>query len=159
MTLDDWIALSDEERGKIAREWSPHNTSGIDTLLKGIVEEFRKANPNLNIEGLGNIHGSLELVVTHPLLFDKRLIPSSFLGLAVRTSLSSPLPEDFDVFSGYIWAPENYANFVDSHTQEIRNALGNPDMTRAEMLHALIGMPFEGWIEQCRKFGPGHTNY
>ena len=154
MTLDDWIALSDEERGRIAREWSPYDTSGIDTLLKGIAEEFRKAHPNLNFEGLGNVHGSLELVVTHPFVFDKRLIPSSFLGLAVKTSLSSPLPDDFEVFSGYIWAPENYTNFVDTHTEEVRSALGNPEMTRAEMLHALIGIPFEDWVEQCRELGP-----
>ena len=159
MTLDDWIALSEEERGRIAREWSPHDTSGIDPLLSGIVDEFRKAHPNLNIEGLGNVHGSLELVVTQPFVFDKRLIPISFLGLGVRASLSSPLPDDFEVFSGYIWSPENYANFVDSHVEEIRSALSNPDMTRAEMLHALIGMPFEDWVEQCRKFGPDHTNY
>ncbi len=30
-------------------------------------------------------------------------------------------------------------------------------MTRAEILHALIGTPFKQWVEQCRKFGPGHT--
>lgn len=151
--------MSDEERAKITRDWSPYDTSGIDTLLKDIVAEFRKAHPRLNVKGPGNIHGSLELVVTHPFVFDKRLIPSSFLGLAVRTSLSSPLPDDFEVFSGYVWAPENYANFVDRHTEDVRSALGNPDMTRAEILHALIGMPFEDWVEQCRQFGPGHTNY
>ncbi len=159
MTLDDWLALSDEERGKITRQWSPYDTSGNETLLDGIVEEFRKAHPNLNIEGLGNVHGSLELVVTHPFVFDRRLIPSSFLGLAVRDTLSSPLPEDFEVFSGYVWAPENYANFVDGHAEEIRITLHDPDMTRAEMLHALIGMPFKDWVEQCRKLGSRYTNY
>ena len=159
MKLDNWIELSDDERGRIARAWSPYDSSGIDTLLTGIAEEFRKAHPNLSFEGLGNVHGSPELVVTHPFVFDKRLIPNSFLGLAVRTSLSSPLPNDFEVFSGYIWAPENYANFVDTHTEDIRSALGIPDMTRAEMLHALIGMPFEDWVEQCREFGPGYTKY
>ena len=159
MTLEDWMALSEEERGKIAREWSPYDTGDIDALLQGIAETFRKAHPNLNFQGLGNVHGSLELVVTHPFVFDKRLVPGSFLGLPVRTSLSSPIPEDFEVFSGYTWAPENYANFVDTHAENVRSALGNPDITRAEMLHALIGMPFENWVEQCRKFGPGHTDY
>jgi hypothetical protein len=159
MTLDDWIALSDDERAKISRDWTPYDTSSIDTLLKGIAEEFRKAYPNLNIEGLGNVHGSLELVVAHPFVFDKRLIPGSFLGLEVKTSLSSPIPDDFEVFAGYIWAPENYANFVDTHTEEVRTALGNPNMNRAEMLHALIGMPFEDWVKQCRKLGPGYTKY
>ena len=114
-----------------------------------------------NVGGLpasGRHMTQVELVVIHPFIFDKRLIPNSFLGLAVRSSLSEPLPDDFDVFSGYIWAPENYVNFVDNHVEEVRSALGNREMTREEMLNALIGIPFEEWIEQCRKFGPGYTN-
>ncbi len=158
MTIDEWIALSDEERGQIAREWSPYDTGGIDQLLSEIVDEFRKKHPCLDFQGLGNVHGSLELVVIHPFVFDKRLIPNSFLGLAVRNSLSEPLPDDFDVFSGYVWAPENYANFVDNHVEEVRSTLGNREMTREEILNALIGVPFEEWVEQCRKFGPGYTN-
>ena len=158
VTIDEWLALSDEERGRICGEWSPYDTSGIDQLLSGIVEEFSRRHPRLNVQGVGNVHGSLELVVICPFVFDKRLIPNSFLGLTVRTSLSEPLPEDFEMFSGYVWAPENYANFVDNHADEIRNALGEPNMSRADILHALIGLPFEDWIEQCRKFGPGHTN-
>ena len=158
MTFDEWIELSDEERGQIARQWSPYDTSGIDQLLNDIADEFRRKHPRLNFQGLGNVHGSLELVVVRPFIFDKRLIPNSFLGLAVRTSLSEPLPDDFEVHSDYVWAPENYANFVDNHADEVRSALGNPEMSRDEMLHALIGMPFDEWIQQCRKFGPGHTN-
>ena len=158
MTIDEWIALSDEERGRIAREWSPHDTSGIDQLLSEIADEFRKKHPRLSFQGLGNVHGSLELVVIHPFIFDKRLIPNSFLSLAVRSSLSEPLPDDFDVFSGYVWAPENYVNFVDNHAQEVRSALGNRAMSREEMLNALIGIPFEEWVEQYRKFGPGYTD-
>lgn len=159
MTLDDWTALSDEERGRIAREWSPHDTSGIDSLLNEILEEFRKTYPHLNVKGLGNVHGSLELIVTHPFVFDKRSVPSSFLGMSVRASLSSQVPDDFEVFAGYLWAPENYANYVDNHLDEIRSTLSEPGMDRAEILHALIGIPFEDWVEQCRRFGPGHTNY
>lgn len=90
--------------------------------------------------------------------FHKRLIPNSFLGLAVGGSLSEPLPDEFDAFPGYIWAPENHANFVDGHVDEIRGALGNRDLTRDEMLSTSIGMLFEVWAEQCRKFGPGYTN-
>ena len=158
MTIDEWVALSDEERGRIASGWSPYDTSSIDQLLEGIVDEFRKRHSRLDISGIGNVHGSLELVVRHPFIFDTRLIPNSFLGLSVRSSLSEALPDDFEVFSGYVWAPENYANFVDNHIEEIRGTLGEPEMTRAEILHALIGTPFREWIEQCKEFGPGHTN-
>ena len=158
MTLDEWLALSDEERGRIAGAWSPYDTGGIEQLLNEIVDEFRRRHPRLDIQGFGNVHGSLELVVLHPFVFDNRLIPGSFLGLAVRSSLSEPLPDDFEKFTGYVWAPENYANFVDKHADQVRSGLGEPEMSRDEMLNALIGMPFEQWVEQCRKFGPGHTN-
>lgn len=158
MTIDEWIALSDEQRARIACDWSPYENGSNYQLFSDIVDEFRKRYPSLNIQGLGNVHGSLELVVIHPLIFDKRLIPRSFLGLGIRSSLSEPIPEDFEMFSDYVWAPENYANFVDNHAEDIRRALGNRKMTRDEMLNALIGMPFEEWVEQCRKFGPGHTS-
>lgn len=158
LTIDEWIAMSDKERRRIAREWSPYDTDSNDQLLRGIVDEFRNRHPRLQFRGLGNVHGSLELVVERPFIFDKRLIPISFLGLQVRSTLSESIPDEFKLLSDYVWAPENYANFVDTQAGKIRRALGNPDMDREEMLYALIGMPFEEWVEQCRMLGPGHTS-
>jgi hypothetical protein len=158
MTLDERIALPDEERRRIARGWSPNDTTGIEHLLSQIVDDFRRKHPRLDVRGLGNVHGSLELVVMHPFIFDKRLVPGSFLGLPVKCSLSEPLPADFDQSGDYVWAPENYSNFVDKHAQEIQGVLGDKAMDRGEMLHALIGMPFDAWVAQCRRLGPGHTS-
>jgi hypothetical protein len=158
MTLNEWMALPDNERGRIASQWSPYESRKADSLPDLISEEFRKQYPNLNFRGLGNVHGSLELVVMRTFIFDKRLIPNSFLGVAVKVSLIEPVPDGFKVFPGYVWAPENYANFVDTESQKIRVALGDPSMSREEMLHALIGMPFDAWIEKCREYGGGYTN-
>ncbi|MDJ0793076.1 MAG: hypothetical protein QNI98_02445 [Woeseiaceae bacterium] len=92
MKIDEWVALSDEERVRIAREWSPYDTSSIDQLLSGIVDEFREKHPRLDISGIGNVHGSPELVVKHPFVFDTRTIPNSFLGLSARSSLRLGTP-------------------------------------------------------------------
>ena len=158
MTLNEWKALPDKERGKIASRWSPYDSRKAGSLPDIISGEFRKQYPNLDFRGLGNVHGSLELVVMRPFIFDKRLVPNSFLGMVVKVSLLEPLPDGFEVFSGYVWAPENFANFVDSEPEKIRMELGNPSMSREEMLHALIGMPFDAWVEKCRESGSGYTN-
>ena len=158
MTLEDWAALSTSERREIASKWSPYEPQTADSVPTLIAEEFRRQHPNLDFRGLGNVHGSLELVVIRPFIFDKRLIPDSFLGLVVKSSLSESVPDGFDVYSGYVWAPENYANFVDKNMETIREALGNDSISREEMLHALIGMPFEDWVDKCREFGDQYTD-
>ena len=157
MNLDEWKALSDTERGKIASGWSPYESQKADSVPNLISKEFRKQYPDLDFRGLGNVHGSLELVVMRPFIFDERLIPNSFLGMVVKVSLLEPLADGFEVFSGYAWAPENYAHFVDSQPEKIRLELGNPSMSREEMLHALIGMPFDAWVEKCREWGSDYT--
>lgn len=158
MTLQEWTTLSAAERREISSKWSPYEPQAADSIPTLIAEEFRKQYPNLDFRGLGNVHGSLELVVIRPFIFDKRLIPNSFLGLVVKTSLSESVPDGFEVFSGYVWAPENYANFVDENMGMIREELGDYSMTREEILHALIGMPFMDWVEKCRESGDGYTN-
>ena len=48
--------------------------------------------------------------------------------------------------SAYMWAPPRYEAYVDREADEIRARLGDPDMTREEMLHALIGIPFDEFV-------------
>ena len=153
MNFAQWKSLTETERQKIASSWSPYRPSEFPGLLKEIVKAFQLAYLDYDISGLGNVHGNLMLVVNRPFVFDKRDAPDSFLGLNVRYTLSEAIPEGFEVNSRYVWAPENYLAYVKAHPQIIQARLNNPEMSRDEMLHALVGMPFDDWIKQCQKWG------
>jgi hypothetical protein len=156
--LAEWKTFSDEERRNYIDSWNPYSADG-ESLFKEIEREFRDDYGHRNglaIQGIGNCHGSLVIGATHRLIFDRRLLPGTYLGLPVHCSVSD-IPADFQVFKDYIWAPENYQHFVDRHAEEIRRELGRPEMSPEEMLHALCGMPFPKWIEVCRGFGKGYT--
>jgi hypothetical protein len=156
--MQEWKALPESERKQIVLAWNAYSDEG-EPLLSQIVEEFRREYGSvrgLSITGLGNYHGSLVIGVRTNLIFDKRLVPDEYLGLDVHRSLNTT-PESFNVFGSYYWAPENYEHLVDTQAEEIRRELGRPEMTRDEMLHALIGMKFEAWVEQCRSWGPRYT--
>jgi hypothetical protein len=47
------------------------------------------------------------------------------------------------------WAPEKFIAFVDSCSNEIREILENPNMTKEEMLDALAFGDFEKHKMQC----------
>jgi hypothetical protein len=158
-SLQEWKALPESERKHIVPTWNAYSGEG-EPLLSQIVEEFRQEYGNvrgLSITGLANYHGSLVIAVRTNLIFDKRLVPDRYLGLGVHRS-STGTPESFNVFGSYHWAPENYEHLVDTHTDVIRRELGQPEISREEMLYALIGMKFEDWINRCRSWGPGYTN-
>ena len=157
-TLKEWKSMSESERNKMFESWSPNSDDG-QPLLSQITEEFRREYGHLHglrIDGVGNCHGSIVLGVTFQLIFDRRLLPNSYLGVPVY-GLVADVPKDFKQFKKYIWAPENYEYFVDHHADEIRKELGNPDMSRDEMLHALCGMEFDKWVEICRSWGRSYT--
>jgi [protein-PII] uridylyltransferase len=69
---------------------------GIDARRPN--QAFREKYPHYEIPGLGNVFGSLMLVVSRPFIFDKRSAPSSFMGLAIRYTLSEPVPEGFKIY-------------------------------------------------------------
>jgi hypothetical protein len=152
MTFQEWKTLTAQEQSDYVQNWSPYDTEEIQPLLDEIIGAFRTEYPDLRVPGYGNVHGSLMLAVDRPFIFDKRKFPVGFMGIPIRYSLTGPLPDGFKIFTGYVWAPENYLAFVDSHTEEIRLKLQDPAMSREEMLDALVGMPFDKWIEQCQKW-------
>lgn len=156
MNFQEWEKLSDQKRSEIVKEWSPYNTSAVQPLLDDIVTAFKQEYPNYDIRGLGNVFGSLMIVVLRPFIFDKQKAPKNFLGLYVRYTLSEPVPVGFEIYKDYVWAPENFLAYVDFHAAEISDGLGNQSMTKEDMLDALVGMRFDDWIKQCQDWG--YTN-
>jgi len=83
--------------------------------------------------------------VTRPLVFDNRALPKSFEGLEIKAVISGDMPMEFKIDrtkpdwqkAEYIWAPERFENFVDRCSDEIKKKLGDPKMTRNDMLSAL----------------------
>jgi hypothetical protein len=94
--------------------------------------------------------------ISRPLVFDNRVLPKTFEGLDVKSIIHGELPKEFLVNRTlpdwtkheYIWAPERFEKFVDRCGDEIRKKLGNPAMTRDEMLSALC---FGDYKEHKRK--------
>jgi hypothetical protein len=72
----------------------------------------------------------------------------------VHASVLNPLPREFQDgmrMHDYVWAPAHYEQFVDRCPDQIRAELGRADMTRDEMLSALVGMAFEKYVQLNRK--------
>lgn len=152
MTLDQWRQLDEAKRRKLAKLWPlPDGPPLEEPPWHDIEADFRRAYPRLDVRGFGNVHGSTMLVVMQPFIFDKRDTPSWHLGVPIRYVLTEDVPTGFKINRKYVWAPENYLNFVDQHSDLIREKLNDPSLSREDMLEALIGMPFDDWIDQCRK--------
>ena len=157
-TLKKWENMSKSERNKMLQKWDPNSDDG-QPLLDQIVGEFKHEYGHirgLTIHGIGNCHGSIVLGITTQFIFDRRMIPKSYLDLPVYELIAS-IPTDLKQLKEYIWSPENYEYFVDHHAEEIRKKLDNPDMSRSEMLSALCGMEFDKYIELCRTWGRKYT--
>jgi hypothetical protein len=156
-TFAEWLSLSDAERANTASGWNAYGGEGREILIE-VTEDFRAKYgniPGVEITGFGVYHGgSWVITVTHPFVFDRRLLPPSHLGIGVHTSSGHDLPPEFQDGKrrySYVWAPPHYEQFVDRCADEIRRQLGRPDMSRDEILAALVGMPFEQFREHCRQ--------
>jgi len=104
----------------------------------------------LTIEGLAMVDPKKKkhvIKVSRPLVFDNRELPKKFEGLDIKTNiqLKGEMPAEFSVDRSnpewfkkeYIWAPERFEKFVERCSDEIKKNLGNPNMTKKEMLDAL----------------------
>lgn len=159
MNLSEWKQLTESNRKAIAVAWNPYaeDKPYVQPLLRELEDSFRSEYPEIKMTGTGNVFGCLMLVVERPFIFDKRKAPEGYLGLGIRYSMDGPVPPGFEVFSDYVWAPENYLNFVNNHQGRIRKELGDPTMDEEEMLDALVGMSFDEWIRQCQEWGRKFT--
>lgn len=157
-SLSEWIALSEDERIRRLAAFNAYAGEG-EELVKRITDRFREEFgrlPDVTIDGPGIYHGgSWTIGVTHPFIFDRRFLPERYLGVDVRAGVTPPFPPEFEgqtYPSGYVWSPPNFERFVDRCAAEIRVRLGDPNMTRETMLHALIGRPFEEHLSNCRRW-------
>lgn len=155
-SISEWLALSEQERVRHVAALKPYAGEGSE-LLEVVVDLFRKEFGHLRglkINGPGVYHGGSWVIgASHPLVFDKRLLPPTFLGIQVHKTTAHPLPVEFQNQErprGYVWSPNNFSRFVDRCGDEVRRELENPNMTREDMLHALIGEPYEEFVTRCR---------
>ena len=156
-TFAEWLSLSDAERANEAARWNTYGGEGSE-IVAAVTEDFRAKYGNLSgVERIvfGVYHGGSWVIgVIHPLVFDRRLLPLSHLGIMVHTSIGGELPPEFQDSKrrySFVWAPPHYEQFVDRCADEIRRQLGRPDMSRDEILAALVRMPFEQFREHCRQ--------
>jgi hypothetical protein len=156
--IQEWLELSEPERSRRLASLNAYAAED-EALLKEIADRFRHEYAHLRgvqITGLGVYHGGSWVIgVSHPFVFDRRLLPQYYLGVPVKTGVSMPLPEEFqgqEFPHAYVWAPKNFERFVDRCADQVRREFGRPDMTREEMLHALIGVPFEKHVADCQRW-------
>jgi hypothetical protein len=104
----------------------------------------------LTIEGLALVDPKKKkhiIKVSKPLVFDNRLLPKKFEGLDIKANIkmNEELPTEFKVDRSkpdwhkkqYIWAPERFEQFVNRCSDDIKKGLGEPSMSKKEMLDAL----------------------
>ena len=126
-----------------------HRTRNITLYRQGGVNYLVNEEP-------GIYHGGEWVIdVRYPFIFDRRTLPEHHLGVRLHKLSQPPLPPEFanqHYPDGYVWSPPNFERFVDRCANEIRQRLGKPTMSRAEMLHALVGTPFEEFVARCREW-------
>ena len=155
-TFSQWLALSEQERFDQLSHWAYREEAR--SLMERIAEDFRANYRHLNglgVNGVGIHHGGTWVIdVNVPFVFDRRQVPSAHLGIYVHCTIRpDDLPPEFREGTRrhvYIWAPPHYEQFVDRCGHDIGSKLGQPAMTREEMLSALVGMPFDAFVGHCR---------
>ena len=132
-------------------------------ILKRFDDKFAPLKKKgLKIEGLKMIDPKKRthvINVSKPFIFDNRGLPKKYEGLSIKGKINGNLPEEFAIDRSkpdwmkhqYIWAPERFEKFVDRCGEQIRKELGNPIMTKKEMLDALCFGDFEEHKKTTKK--------
>lgn len=155
----DWLELSEQERSAIVRSWDVTASEGKEVASR-IALMFKREFSS--VEGMREIgdaavgHGTEWVIpVLRNLVYDRRddPVPASYLGLVVRQSYAfDDLPEEFRLGpdrKGYVWAPFRYERYVDRCATEIATLLGQPKMSRSEILDAICPTgDFQTWTRQ-----------
>jgi len=82
-------------------------------------------------------------------------LPKTYEGLDIKAKIAGGLPEEFKSTKNnkpaYVWAPQHFELFVDRCAPEIKERLGNPKMSRKEMLDALAFGDFEAHKKKAKQ--------
>lgn len=97
--------------------------------------------------------------ISRPLIFDSRVIPDRYEGLRIKRRIHGPLPEEFRIDRDsvdwhkreYVWAPERFEKYVDRKAEYIRKQLGDPELTRDELLDCLCFGNYKAHKEKVDK--------
>ncbi|MCB0736569.1 MAG: hypothetical protein KDC92_03580 [Bacteroidetes bacterium] len=139
-----------------------------------VLDRFRKKyalleKKGLKVEGLAEIDSVRKykvINVSKPFIFDNRELPKKFEGIVVKKRISGDLPDEFTHDTDkFIWSPDRYEKFVDRCGDLIKEQLGNPDLTRTEMLDAVCFGDFnehkvkcDQWVKEGRIKPYGSAN-
>ncbi|MCC7303746.1 MAG: hypothetical protein IT233_13985 [Bacteroidia bacterium] len=116
----------------------------------------------LKVEGLQMVDPKKRthvINISRPFIFDMRGLPKKYEGLSVKGKINGDLPNEFQIDRtkpdwmkrDYIWAPERFEKFVERCGEQIRKELGNPVMTKKEMLDALCFGNYEEHKKNTKK--------
>ncbi len=97
--------------------------------------------------------------ISRPIIFDSRAIPDRYEGLKIKRRIHGSLPEEFQIDRDsvdwhkreYVWAPERFQKYVDRETDQIRKVLGDPEMSKEDMLNAICFGDFQAHKEKVDK--------
>ena len=97
--------------------------------------------------------------ISRPIIFDSRAIPDRYEGLKIKRRIHGSLPEEFQIDRDsvdwhkreYVWAPERFEKFVNRESETIRKTLGDPEMSKEDMLNAICFGNFQAHKEKVEK--------
>ena len=125
-----------------------------------IVDSFKSRYSNLKkfgltVHGIANLMGDVNVIsISIPFVFDQRQLPKNFMGLDLRINFKE-LPTEFqnvDSSEEYIWAYQRCSAFVDRHSEEIKKALDNQNLTREELLDSICFGDYKLHKVKCIKW-------
>lgn len=93
--------------------------------------------------------------ISHPFIFDRRLVPTEFNGVEIQSIMTGGYPNTFPSVNAALpleewYAPENYEKFVSQSLDKIQKRLKDPSISHKEALDALTG-GFEIHKKKCKE--------
>ena len=131
------------------------------SVFEPAVTELRSqfSDERIKFGSLASYHGNVPVVeVVTPFVFDIRQFPSKHRGLWLLHHFSGA-GYSFGADPTDAFSPQWMEDFVDSNEAQVRDQLGNPEMSREEILDALsagIGFKTRGFADLRKEWESRH---